>query len=211
MTPWRAPDVPLLSEHWPPLVLRVPHTPQERLIAGFFRRILVVGECIYWTGSLGDHGYGIYRGQRAHVFSYRLMLGPVPDHLWVCHWCNNRPCIRPGHLYLGTPGQNMAQKVNDGRAGGGARGLIGQLNNGVRIDTAQAQYALDLHAAGYRQVDIARLAGLTPSNTHNIVRRETWKHLVPNADAILEPPLIPRRERRPPRKHLRGLSATGGP
>jgi hypothetical protein len=211
MPRWSPPAVQLLSDDWPPRVLRVPRTPRERLIAGFFRRIeltvehpeyvALLGPCFRWTGSIHDHRYGIFSSTRVHIFAYWLFLGQVSEDDNVLHKCNYRPCVRPGHLYLGTQAMNMAQKVADGRARGGVRpGQVGELNNSAKVATGQAQYALDLYAAGYRQVDIAWLARLTQSNAHNIVRRETWKHLVPNPDAIPEPPLIPRHERRRPRK-----------
>jgi HNH endonuclease len=199
MKAWTPPDGPLLSNDMPPEVLRLPRTWQERYLANFVRRLEWNGECLDWTGSIANTGYGVYRSQGAHIVAYELWVGPVPKGKLVRHDCDRPRCAAPWHLRLGSHAANMGDKVSRGRARGGLRpGQIGELNNAAKVSTEQAQFALDLYAAGYRQVDIARLAGLTPSNNHNIVRRETWTHLFPNADAIREPPLMPRRVRRPP-------------
>jgi hypothetical protein len=202
MKAWSPPDGPLLSPDMPPRVLRLPRTREERYLANFVRRLKWNGDCLEWTGSVCDGGYGVYRGQPAHVHAHRIWVGPIPKGVLVLHDCDNRLCSTPWHLYTGSHAMNAADRVVRGRARGGVRpGQIGELNNSAKVCAEQVQFALDLYAAGYRQVDIAPLAGLTLSNTHNVVGRQTWRHLQPHADAIQEPPLVPRRERqRPSRK-----------
>jgi hypothetical protein len=201
VTLWVPDDGPLLSAEVPPKVLRLPRTPEERFVANFVRRQEWNGDCLEWTGSVSNTGYGVYRARGAHVVAYELWFEPVPPGKVVMHSCDNPLCLAPRHLTVGTHAQNMADKCNKGRARGGVRsGQVGELNNSARVSAGQAQFALDLYAAGYRQVDIARFANLTSSNTSNIVHRRTWKHLSPNAGAIGEPPFIPRRERRRARR-----------
>lgn len=56
-------------------------------------------------------GYGeLLYGRRsllAHRISYVLLIGPVLDEHFVCHHCDNPPCVRPDHLFLGNQLTNM--------------------------------------------------------------------------------------------------------
>lgn len=76
--------------------------------------------CWIWRGTLVRGGYGQFSvrpGQRcaAHRFAWELSNGAIPDGLFACHRCDNPPCVNPAHLFLGTPKDNMQDKVAKGR------------------------------------------------------------------------------------------------
>lgn len=77
--------------------------------------------CWLWLGSTNAKGYAHLkydmRQQRANRFSWSAYNGPIPEGLHVLHSCDNRLCVNPEHLFLGTNQDNVDDKMKKGRAG----------------------------------------------------------------------------------------------
>lgn len=95
--------------------------PQKILLERFEEKIFYSPDgCWYWTGAINSSGYGhmtlrpttIY----AHRISYSLYKGVIKDELYVLHKCDNKLCVNPDHLFLGTHDDNMKYMVTKGRS-----------------------------------------------------------------------------------------------
>jgi hypothetical protein len=75
--------------------------------------------CMEWPRSRTRQGYGkVYangKHRRVHCVAYELVKGPIPEGIDVCHTCDNPPCFRPSHLFLGTDVENAADRDRKGR------------------------------------------------------------------------------------------------
>jgi hypothetical protein len=108
----------------------------------------------------------------AHRFGYKRLVGPIPAGMFVCHHCDNPPCQRPTHWFVGTHADNMADMVAKGRSY--SPGMPGEANSRAKL-TAPAVLAIrQAYADGARQDDLAAEWGLGQPTIGKIIRGERW-------------------------------------
>ena len=77
--------------------------------------------CWLWTGAKNQSGYGVIwdRARGANSFAHRAMyelnVGPIPPEMFLCHHCDVPNCVRPNHLFVGTPKDNSVDSSRKGR------------------------------------------------------------------------------------------------
>lgn len=162
---------------------------QETRFWGLVKKLTGDG-CWVWQGATSTHmHYGCMSlGQRgsvqyAHRISWELAQGPIPPGLCVLHRCDNPPCVRPGHLFLGTRRDNMADKVAKGRQ------PCGEKSGGVVLVEAQVMEILTAYATGEVPVlGLAREYGVEEATVRAIVNGQTWTHVpgprLPRAEIV---------------------------
>jgi HNH endonuclease len=74
--------------------------------------------CWLWTAAVASHGYGtLNKNTTAHRYSCQLSFGPIPEGMLALHKCDNKLCVNPAHLYLGTKSDNGRDAYARGQNG----------------------------------------------------------------------------------------------
>jgi hypothetical protein len=158
--------------------------------ARFFAKVRFDADgCWRWQGGKLN-GYGSFgiRGARtsqthcrpAHRVVYELMYGEIPPGMDVCHQCDNRDCVNPFHLFLGTRQENILDMVRKGRHGSVTRPesqTRGEGVNTAKLTEEQVRAIRRKRAEGRSNNSLANEYGLTNRYIWRIVARKTWKHV----------------------------------
>jgi hypothetical protein len=143
----------------------------------FWKHVLFGDTCWEWVGCLYEGGYGMIRvdnrNRRAHRIAWLLTYGEIPAGQLVCHKCDNPPCVRPSHLFLGTDADNMRDKRLKGRA----RWHRGHANGMAKLTDALVSDIRNGSVSGLSYRALARVYGLHYTTVGEIVRRKIWAHL----------------------------------
>lgn len=142
-------------------------------------------DCWEWAGTIDKDGYGRVGGReefaklRAHRVAYEIARGDIPSGLYVCHSCDNRRCVNPAHLWLGTCKENLADMVAKGR--GGKNGRPGSHSVGSENPNAKlsADVVREIRASRPQHSlrEMAKRYGITKSSVCDIVSRRSWAHV----------------------------------
>lgn len=132
------------------------------------REIRAEGDCWVWTGSRNGAGYGTVtidgRSDFAHRLAWTLTYGRIPPGKRVLHRCDNPPCVRPSHLFLGTQSENLIDAVTKGRGGT------------AKLTVSDILTIRDLLAEGLSQQAVADRFHVSQVTISLVHRGRTWSH-----------------------------------
>lgn len=167
----------------------------------FFAKVKKTPTCWYWTAGIrgGNNGYGHanYYGKAmgAHCASYLIHNGEnsIPKGMLVRHTCDNRRCVNPDHLVLGTYQDNAEDRMLRNRSNA-ARGKnhwtkrhpewmrYGYKHRGkyTKLNpTVVSQIKNLLASRRYTVASIADHLKLARSTVNHIRRGIVWKSVLP--------------------------------
>ena len=137
-------------------------------------RVVTRDDCWEWQAGLDRCGYGMIDQEHAHRVSYRLHYGDFDRDLYVLHKCDNRKCVRPDHLFLGTQLENMRDRKAKGKYNN-----HGENNPRARLKTEQVIEIRSLLLKGeMKHAEIASLFGVSQYVVADISRGKNWKSVL---------------------------------
>ena len=149
---------------------------KEECIKSFWSKVTKKDEkdCWEWTGCLVS-GYGYFRWLSkptyAHTISYRLCVGEYDPKLSVLHKCDNRKCVNPNHLFLGTYADNNRDRANKQRS------AVGSKSGRAKLTEKDVLVIRELASKGQNYTQIAKLYDIHSDTISRIVRRKNWTHI----------------------------------
>jgi hypothetical protein len=160
----------------------------------FWSKVHKTESCWLWTAATTNQGrrtvfaYGIFRVDginiRAHRMSWELIKGPIPKDMNVLHHCDNPRCVRPDHLFLGTPADNVADMMFKHRASPlvldgtcWAMGAEKQRASVSKLDEEDVRQIRKGLAEGETQSGLAKRFQVSNGAINHIATGRTWRHV----------------------------------
>ncbi len=126
--------------------------------------------CHEWTGHVMPNGYGQInidrRANYVHRVSWEMNYGPIPIGQYVLHRCDNRKCVNPEHLFLGTFHENMDDMVAKNRQAAGERNSHAKLTN----EAVRA-----IRSSSLKQQELAEMFGVTQPTISEVQSGKIWR------------------------------------
>ena len=163
----------------------------------FWEKVTKTDRCWNWNAAHNEHRYGIFRiagrNEKAHRVAWSIAFGD-PGALCVLHRCDNPPCVRPDHLFLGTQEENIQDMLQKGRGVPGIalgeylalardamrkaphRRARGERAGNAKLSASDVASIRATYAAGMiTQKQLGEKYGVTQANVSIILKGDSWK------------------------------------
>lgn len=161
----------------------------EEDIERFWSKVEIGDGCWEWKAAVWkSNGYGCFTiksmAYRAHRISYQISYGNTGGFM-VLHRCDNRSCVRPDHLFLGTHKENMRDMAIKKRAASGSRHGTktrpesirrGEMNGNKKLNKDQI-FQIRALAGTVSFKKIALMFNVSGTLVSKIVTRKVWRHI----------------------------------
>lgn len=141
--------------------------PLERIWSLYIRQ---PNGCLEYQGHRDEKGYGRFAigksNEPAHRIIWKLLKGPIPAGIQVCHHCDNPPCGDIAHLFLGTNHDNVIDSVKKERRASKLSGMDIEQIRHIGQSLKLSQQA------------IADKFGVTQGQISRILRQKVWVHVI---------------------------------
>ena len=163
------------------------YTPKD--IERFWSKVAItadIEQCWEWTACLFTSGYGQFahggrmgRMLKAHRVSFELTTKVIPDGLCVLHKCDNRKCVNPNHLFLGTISENNRDTIAKGRVNHkGQNAARGEQHYKHKLTDDKIRYIRRRFLEGdITKAEIGHAIGVDEKTIEDILKGKTWKHV----------------------------------
>lgn len=138
-------------------------------------------ECWIWSGPLNGSGYAFlfvrFAGRKwtqwlAHRLSFAIANGSVPEGAQVNHKCDNKLCVSPSHLWLGSQKDNMMDALSKNHR------AFGSLNGNSKLNDEKVRAMRSIYAkGGITLKQVGAQFGITAASACSIVNRQTWRRV----------------------------------
>lgn len=147
-------------------------------------------DCWEWQRGRGTCGYGRFwlngKTRNAHRVAWELTYGDLPDEMCVLHSCDNRSCVNPSHLFLGTQEDNTRDRHQKGRDACGERSgrhtqpwrtARGERQGGAKLSPSDVLAIREARSKGVHLKDLAAQYGVSFGHIGKLCRGYSWNHV----------------------------------